>query len=54
MKPMTCACPGPLCGQQTYAQMLAAMKQHYRGNQFSEHELEQMHRKWKRLAAEVR
>lgn len=49
-----CACPGPCCGTQTYPQMLAAMKGRFLGPQFSEHYLEQIHIKWKRIAAELR
>lgn len=50
-----CPCPGPhLCGVMTYQEILAAMFAHYQTSGQGERELTAIHRKWKRLGAEVR
>lgn len=49
-----CACPGPCCGTQAYDEMFEAMKGKFLGGNVTEHYLEQIHIKWKRIAAEIR
>jgi len=49
-----CPCPGPLCGDQTHAEMFEAMKARYLGNNIDEYYLKQIHLKWKKIGASVR
>lgn len=49
-----CACPGPICGDMDYGQMLQALTSKYRSQALSDAHLREIHLKWKRLAAEVK
>lgn len=49
-----CPCPGPLCGDMTYEEIYAKMVQVGVTHDQSPNDLLRIHRKWKRLGAEVR
>ena len=48
-----CPCPGPLCGDQSYDEMLKTMKNHYQGFGQTESDLVRIHLKWKKIASQL-
>lgn len=48
-----CPCKQQICGDMSYTEMLAALKAGYLSYDQGPIELERIHNKWKRIAAEV-
>lgn len=48
-----CGCSGACCGEQTYGEMLDAFVAKYQGSSYTESELRQIHRKWRKIASQI-
>lgn len=52
-KKTACGCPGPLCGDMSYGEIRAKMSEVFITREQSENDLDRIHAKWRRIAAQL-